>query len=453
MSRQPVDPNPPNRFPPFFPIVVIVGRPNVGKSTLFNRLVGRRKAIVHEVSGTTRDFIRDTVSWNGKFFSLVDTGGIQFAKPGTLQVLIESHAQRTITQADLILWVVDAQAGPQPLDEALANTIRLSNKKTLMVANKADNSIQGSEISSFFKYGFKDILPVSALHGHGTGELLDQIVGELPSAEFQEIKKPLFTLALVGEPNCGKSTYLNQILHEERAIVSDEAGTTRDAIEEQFKWKGKLINLIDTAGLRARSKIKDSVVLFSLARTRDAIQKSDVALLFFDVTADFTKNSKSIARLISDSNKACILVANKWDLVQASKTLYESRFKKQNPFLAPFRLEFISALRGTDIYKPLEDAMNLWEACQKRISTRELNDFIGKVTSRKMPPPTVKLKFIVQTGVKPPTFNLFVKHPKKLDENYLLYLRNQIVKHFAFEGMPVHIHIKDAGQTQRRSGG
>lgn len=431
------------------PIVAIVGRPNVGKSTLFNRLVGRRRAIVHHESGTTRDFLEETISWKGRSFRVMDTGGVQFSTGKTLQSAIEAQARKILNQADILLWVVDLQTGPQPLDYDLADVLRRTRKRVLLLPNKADRGDRYSDSVAFSKLGFKEIIPVSALHGHGTGELLDAVVQFLPDIQFAAVAKPDFYIAIVGEPNAGKSTFLNQIVEHERAIVSEIPGTTRDSIEEIIGWRGRPIGLIDTAGMRVRSKMKEVSGFFSMSRTREAIQKADIVLLFFDAERGFLEGSKKIARLISDEGKGLVVVANKWDKVKGSKERYEAILKKWLPFLGKPRMEFVSSLEGTNIRAPLDAAVEVWKLYGSTIPTKSLNDFIAWLMMRNPPPPTVKFKFMVQYATRPPSFSLFTKNRKRIPDEYFLYVRNRLVEHFGLEGIPVVIHLKDSAAAEK----
>jgi len=445
----PFPPLKPRPGEPVYPVVAIVGRPNVGKSTLFNRLVGRRRAIVHHESGTTRDFIEEVISWRSKEFLLVDTGGVHFAAKKTLESAVEAQARRILQDADILLWVVDLQSGPAPLDHDLAEILRRSGKNVIVVPNKADRGTQDAEAAIFMRLGFKEMIPVSALHGHGTGELLDAVAGRLPVKAIQQALKPDFYIAIVGEPNAGKSTFLNQILKEERAIVSEMPGTTRDVIEELIPWRERWIGLLDTAGMRARSKQKEVSAFFSMSRTREAIQKADIVLLFFDAERGFLESSKRIARLICDEGKGLVLVANKWDKVRGAKNRYEEILKKWLPFLGKPRMEFISALDGANLEGPLDAALALWKLYCSNIPTKSLNDFLKWVSAKNPPPPTVKLKFMVQYGTRPPSFSLFVKNMKRIPAEYFLYLRNRLVERYKFEGIPVLIHWKEAEYKEK----
>lgn len=434
------------------PMVAIVGRPNVGKSTFFNRLVGRRKAIVDRQEGTTRDAIDSFMRWKDKTFTLVDTGGIRFSGPATLEAVVEAQVRRVIEKADLILWVVDVRSGPLPLDERLADLLRRSNKKTLLVANKADDGARVYEMPNFYRLGFRDIFAVSALHGHGASEVLDRVAEELPQQRGGSPREFLFSVAIVGGPNTGKSTYLNRILGEERVLVSELPGTTRDSVETLFSWHGDNIRLCDTAGLRRRRHTQEAAGFFSSVRTQEAIRRADVVLLFFEAQAGFGKNAKVIFQLVRDEGKGCVLVANKCDLVKTTREGYEEELKGRVPYLADACFEFVSSLEGKNIEGPLERAHVLWRASRKRIATKELNRFLDRLLREKAPPPSVKLKFMVQHGVQPPSFALFVKRKHRLPEDYLMFFRNRLVRHFHFEGVPIRLTMKEATAGVRRSG-
>lgn len=436
-----------------YPVVAIVGRPNVGKSTLFNRLIGRRRSIVHHESGTTRDFIQEVISWRGNDFLLVDTGGVQFAAAKTLESSIDEQARQFLTRADILLWVVDLQSGPAPLDYDLADILRRSEKNIIVVPNKADRGTQGADADVFMRMGFKEMIPVSAMHGHGTGELLDAVVTRLPLNEQREVLKPDFYIAIVGEPNAGKSTFLNQILSEDRAIVSEIPGTTRDSIEEIIPWRGKTIGLIDTAGMRARSKQKEVSGFFSMSRTREAIQKADIVLLFFDAERGFLESSKRIARLICDEGKGLVLVANKWDKVDRGESRYEEILKKWLPFLGKPRMAFVSALEGKNLEAPLDSALELWKFYCANVATKSLNDFLKWVSAKNPPPPTVKLKFMVQYKTRPPSFTIFAKNRKRIPVEYFLYLRNRLVERYKLEGIPIVLHFKEAEAQEKEGAG
>ncbi|MBI4550035.1 MAG: ribosome biogenesis GTPase Der [Candidatus Omnitrophica bacterium] len=425
----------------FHPTVTLVGRPNVGKSTLFNRLSGSRVAIVHSASGTTRDLVRKTVSWKGRKFELCDSGGVLLGAGDDLQRAVEKQVLQAIRESDLIVWVLDVNEGILPVDFELAAKIRQSAKTVIVTPNKADHpSVQQG--LDFYSLGFKDVVPVSANQGHGSGELLDRIVSYLPAGEQADLK-PALTIALVGEPNSGKSTYLNALLREERSIVSEIPGTTRDALIEYMRWEDELIAVVDTAGLRSRNKIKEPVGFFSLSRTREAIQKADVVLLLFDASAGVTKMTKDVFRLIWDSGKGCVLVANKWDLVTLSRQEFRKRLIHAAAFWEGMRLETLSALLGKGLDQPIRAAREIADRAKIKFPTKQLNEFLTRVTRRNAPPPTVKFKYFVQVGVQPPSFLLFVKNRRRLPDNYILYFRNRLIEELQLEGLPVNVSIKE----------
>jgi GTP-binding protein len=424
-----------------YPVVTLVGRPNVGKSTLFNRLSGSRVAIVHAAAGTTRDIVRKTISWKGRSFELCDSGGILSAAQDSLQKAVEQQVLRAIRESELIIWVVDVNEGIHPSDQELAPLLRRSAKKVILAANKADHPSPQHGLD-FYRLGFKEVVPVSAIQGHGSGELLDRIASFLPCGAV-ESDKPSMTLAIVGEPNSGKSTFVNALLREERALVSSVPGTTRDALEEHLRWNDQVIALVDTAGMRSRNKIKEPVGFFSLSRTREAIQRADVVLLLFDASAGVTKATKDVFRLIWDSGKGCVLVANKWDLVSVSKKEFEEGLLHAAAFWQGMKLETMSALRGDGVDRPVRAALAIAEISRSKIPTKKLNDFLVRAVRRNAPPPTVKFKYFVQTGINPPAFLLFVKNLRRLPENYVLYFRNRLIQDFKLEGVPVKISVKE----------
>ncbi|HNV86694.1 MAG TPA: ribosome biogenesis GTPase Der [Candidatus Omnitrophota bacterium] len=433
-----------SRQPGSLPVVAIAGRPNVGKSTLFNRIVGRRKAIVQKEKGTTRDSIQEAVSWQNKAFLLTDTGGLEFAPKNTLQAAVESQAEEALRNADLILWVVDEQEGIIPLDERIAEKLRRADKKIILVSNKSDSAARDFRDSDCYRLGIPDVFKVSALHGHGTGDLLDRIAEILPDSDGYSPNPWEFTLAIAGEPNSGKSTYLNRILGKSRALVSSVPGTTRDCITETLSRDGRTIRIVDTAGFRTRDKVKEASTFFSISRTQQAIQESDLVLLFFDATRGFTKTSKVIAGLVRDAGRGVVLVANKWDLSEKGKDSYAEEFKEDIPFLTECPLEFISALNGENIEAPIRSAFALWENYARRISTRALNETLRQILRRKPPPPPAKISFLLQTGVRPPSFVFFCRHLKRIPDHYALYLKNSLSEKFRLGGLPIRIRLKEA---------
>jgi GTP-binding protein len=426
------------------PRVAIVGRPNVGKSTLFNRLLGKRRAIVYVDSGTTRDVIEETIAWNGRKFLLADTGGMRFEKETPLQAEIEKQVERAVFRSDMILWVVDGAAGPHALDERLGERLRPVEDRTILVVNKIDDRSQEPNISEFYRLGFGRVFPVSALHGHGTGDLLDRLTSEMPFVEDE--RRALFTVVIVGEPNSGKSTYFNQLLREERAIVSPLPATTRDAIDEFIPWKGSSVRIVDTAGFGAAGKVAEGPTFYSLERTRRAVQAADVCLLFFDAYRGFLKNSKAIWTLVQDSGKACVLVANKTDLVEMKKAEYEGMLRARVPFLGGAPLEWVSALQGKNVLGPMARAQLLCEASGRKISTHDLNVFLRKFQEGRKSLRGARLAFLVQTRLKPPGFKLFVKRQGNIRAEYLAGLKNELMSRFGLAGISFRLDVEEAAK-------
>lgn len=428
------------------PVIAIVGRPNVGKSTLFNRLIGKRKSIVQKESGTTRDLIQEPVIWQGKKFILMDTGGLEFAPSDTLQAAVESQVEQALDQADLLLWTVDASAGLVPLDERLAEKLRHANKRIFLVVNKSDDAARSEKETDFYKLGFKDSFRVSAMHGNGTGDLLDGITEVLPATAEADMQDPsyLFTIAIAGEPNSGKSTYLNQILGENRSLVAPIPGTTRDSVECLLERNGERWRVIDTAGFRTRNKVQEASTFFSLARTRDAIHDSDIVLLLFDAERGFTKTSKAIADFIQEAGKGVVLVANKWDKVKMPKADYARDLRKSITFLSLWPIEFMSALQGAFTEAPINRARALWNAYTRRVQTRDLVLALKQFVARKPPPPATRVNFILQTTIKPPSFTFFARHIGHIPSHYALYLENELSRKFHFEGIPIRVRIKES---------
>lgn len=426
------------------PKIAIVGRPNVGKSTLFNRLIGRRRSIVQRESGTTRDRLYEKISWNGRDISVIDTGGLRFERENRLAKLIDKEVIKAIKEADMILFTVDAKDGLTAQDEELADYLRKNKPKDsiLLLANKADNPNDNIP-PEFYKLGFTVFGGISALHGINTGELLDIVVEKFPISAWEE-KTALFRLAIMGKQNVGKSTYLNALLKEERAMVSEIPGTTRDYIEELLEWRGITIKLIDTAGLRTKRKIKDASDFFSLSRTREALEACDIALLVFDASEPFGADTKATVELIHDLYKGCVLVANKWDLVKGlSQEAYSKDLFQYFKFLSHYPICYISALRGKGLDKPLELAVSVYDSYKKKITTNELNTVLKKIENSRAWPAAIRLKYIVQTGSKPPSFSVFMKGKKMLTGSNTAYLENQIVKHLSLTGTRIRLSFRE----------
>lgn len=426
------------------PLVAIVGRPNVGKSTLFNRLIEKRKSIVQRESGTTRDRIYEQISWRGRKFQLVDTGGFQFAKKETLEAQVDREVLKAIKEANLVLFLVDGSTGLTATDERFADNFRKLDQKVIVVVNKSDIKETSLQISEFFHLGFQEVLKISAAHGIGIGDLLDEVTNNLP----KQIEEPhenlhLFSLSIVGEPNTGKSTYLNKLLRDERVIVSPIPGTTRDIVEETFEFEGKPIKLIDTAGLRQGKKIRTATELFSYSRTREAISKADVIILLFDAVHGLRRDSKMVIEKILNEKKGMILVANKWDLAKDRNwSQYQKDFYQSMNYLENYPLFCMSGLVGKNVLKPIEVSFDIFKNYTSKFSTHELNVFLEKI-KRSSPPQGGKLKYLVQTGSRPLRFNLFVKNRDKTPQNYWNFFENKLIEYFKLTGVGIRLGLTE----------
>ncbi|MBI4398066.1 MAG: ribosome biogenesis GTPase Der [Candidatus Omnitrophica bacterium] len=429
---------------PKLPVVAIVGRANVGKSTLFNRIIEKRKAIVQRESGTTRDRLYENTEWNGKTFRLVDTGGFEFKSPDTLTQKVAKEVQKALEEAHTILFVVDVEAGLTPVDETFADLLRKYDKKLILVINKIDIKDRLLKSSEFFRLGFSRTSTISATHGLGVGDLLDEVVGLLPAQSGASEPPPYqFTLTIVGEPNVGKSTYLNKLLEEERVIVSPIPGTTRDFIEEFLLFEGKRIRVVDTAGLRHNKKIKSATELFSFSRTREAISMADVVILLFDSHLGIRRDSKRVLDQILDEKKGLVLAANKWDLAGERKwNLYEKQFYQNVNYLTGYPLFAMSALSGKNILKPIQAAVGVYENYSRKFTTHELNEFLEKM-KRAHPPQGGSLKYMVQIGAKPLRFSLFLKHKEKVPDNYWNFFKHQFIEHFKLTGVGIRLILTE----------
>lgn len=426
------------------PVVAIVGRPNVGKSTLFNRLVGRRKAVVADVPGVTRDRIYNDVEWNGRVFTLVDTGGL-FLDDSEFRQEVHEQVSKAISEADVVILVVDGEVGPVPEDEEIARMLLKMRKKTIVVANKVDDFRDRQVIYDFLVLGLGEPLPLSALHGLNIDELLDRIVSLLPGESYWEEEKGIH-IAVVGRPNVGKSSLVNALLKEKRLIVSDIPGTTRDAVDTVLKRDEKTYILVDTAGIRRKSRISDDVEYYGVKRSLRAIDRSDIVLFVLDATQGVVEQDTKIGGYIADAGKGLIIIINKWDLAekeQKAKNTYEQLIRWRLDFLSFAPLHYVSALTGQGVDKILPLVDRVYGEYTKRISTGNLNSWLME-TVYLNPPPAAKgldLKFYyaVQAEVAPPLFVFFVNRPEMVHFSYRRYLENQLRKAYGFEGTPVRL--------------
>lgn len=450
------------------PIVALVGRPNVGKSTLFNRLTGERLAIVDDVPGTTRDRLYAETDWNGKPFYVVDTGGLDPTAGSSRSVLsvgsadfiedIRAQVEVAIHDANVICFLVDVIAGVTPADVEVATLLRTSQRKVdgeryppiLLVANKGDNLASMADAYQFYELGLGDPYPISALQGRGTGDLLDAIVEAFPE-DLEETEDDSIKIAIVGKPNVGKSSLLNKLVGEQRAIVSPIAGTTRDAVDTPLEYDGVPITLIDTAGIRRRGKIEQGVEKYSVLRSMQAIERADVALLLIDASTGITSQDQHIAGFILDEWKSVVVLVNKWDLVEKDAFTineYTEKIRQELNFMSYVPLLFISAETGQRVNKVIPKALEVQEERLRRISTGKLNRIIRQAMDAHAPRGgsgrPLNIYYCNQVRVDPPTFLLHVNDPKLGHFGYMRYLENCIRKEFPYKGTPIKLVLKES---------
>jgi GTPase len=427
------------------PTVSIVGRPNVGKSTLFNRLIGRRKAIVHDEYGVTRDRHYGESYWNGRNFTVIDTGGYLPDDPHVITAGIREQVHLAIDESDVILFVVDTESGVNTLDKAVAEVLRKQNKPVLLVVNKADNETKTMNAVEFYELGFDELYPVSAISGTGTGDLLDKVVELLPEEDEEEETIQFPKIAFVGRPNVGKSSLMNALLKNDRCIVTDIPGTTRDSINSQLDYNGQTYILVDTAGLRKKAKVKENIEFYSTVRTDRSIKETDVVVLLLDAMQGFDEQDKRILREAEKFNKGIVIALNKWDLVPDKETNLLKEFQEyiHNKVLTLNYIPIISisALTGQRIEKVLQTAQRVIEERKKKISTPDLNNFIEKILKERPLPVKrgrqLKIQYAVQVKSNPPVFKFFMNNPQELPPNYRRFLENKLREHFSFEGVPI----------------
>ncbi|MBZ4653993.1 MAG: ribosome-associated GTPase EngA [Peptococcaceae bacterium] len=432
------------------PVVAIVGRPNVGKSTLFNRLTGGLVAIVEDTPGVTRDRLYRDAEWLGKSFTVVDTGGIDFAsESNSILGQVRKQAQLAIEEADVILFVVDGRTGVTSDDENVAEMLRRTNKPVILIVNKIEQFKGNETIYEFYQLGLGDPVPISAAHGMNIGDLLDEVVGHFKDIPTDDYEPDVIKIAVVGRPNVGKSSLVNVILGEERVIVSDIAGTTRDAIDTPFIKDEQRYTIIDTAGMRRKGKIEETTERYSVIRSLRAVDRSDVCLLVLDGTEGVTEQDKRIAGYIHEAGKATIIVINKWDLVEKDeKTMhkYEKTIRSELGFMQYAPTIFVSALTRQRVIKIIDLVNFVAEQYNHRINTSVLNEVITDAVQLNPPPADkgkrLKILFCTQAGIKPPNFIFFVNEPELMHFSYLRYLENKIRDNFGFEGTPIRITVR-----------
>jgi GTP-binding protein len=468
---------------PSLPVVAIVGRPNVGKSTLFNRLVGERRAIVEGVPGTTRDRVYGEAEWNGRRFTVVDTGGLELEPGSDIEERVQDQARVAMTEADLVLFVVDAEAGLAPLDFEVADRLRRAERPVILVVNKADNPRREAEAAEFFALGFEPTALVSAQHGRNSGDLADLIVehlppstvdesrtwsddgttlGELTDEEIGELAEAEVgppRVAIVGRPNTGKSTLVNRVFGSERMIVSETAGTTRDPIDTEVTFDGQPLVLIDTAGIRRRGSVRQGIERYSVLRSLKAISRCDVAVLMVDATEGYTAQDAHVAGYVMDEGKGLVVVFNKWDAVEKDGHTADEWLKtlrREAPYLSWADVVFASALTGQRMERILREALRVADERLRRVPTGELNRVIAEAV-RRHPPAHVrnrlpKVFYATQAGVNPPTFVLFVNDPELIHFSYRRYLENRIRAEYGFLGTPIRLVLRrrESAEQARR---
>ena len=436
------------------PVIAIVGRPNVGKSTLFNKLIGQRLSIVDDTPGVTRDRIYGEVEWCGRSAMVVDTGGIEPKSDDVILSQMRRQAQLAIDTASAIILVTDLRSGMVATDMEVAQMLQKSGKPVVLCVNKCDSLGEPPmEFYEFYNLGLGDPVQVSAVHGHGTGDLLDRVFGYLDNYEADAQDDEVINVAVIGKPNAGKSSLINKITDEERCIVSDIAGTTRDTIDTLVENKYGKFNFTDTAGLRRQSRIYDDIEKYSILRAKMAIERSDVCVIMIDATEGITEQDTKVAGLAHDAGRACILAVNKWDAVEKNdKTMQEFRKKLDADFafMSYAPQVFISAKTGQRIDKLFENILLAYENTNRRITTGTLNELLAQATTRVQPPSDkgkrLKIFYMTQAGVKPPTFVFFCNDKELFHFSYQRYLENRIREAFGLEGTPVKIIIRERGE-------
>ena len=429
-------------------IVAIVGRPNVGKSTIFNRLQGERKAIVDDQSGVTRDRHYGTTDWGNREFTIIDTGGYVTNSNDVFEKSIREQVEIAIDEADVLLFMVDVTTDITDLDESFARFLRKTNKPVLVVVNKVDNNERLLMHHQFYGLGFEHVFPVSSMSGSGTGDLMDALVTFLPP-EAEELEDDLPRISLIGRPNVGKSSLCNVLLGEERNIVTDIAGTTRDTIDTKYSAYGMDFTLVDTAGVRKKGKTMDNVEFYSVMRSIKAIESSDVVLLILDATMGMESQDVNLFSLAAKNGKGVVILVNKWDLVEKDHKSTKYYIEEIHEKIAPFTdvpIVFISAKTKQRVFKAVETAIEVYNNTQKRVSTAKLNDLMLEII-QETPPPSkkgkyIKIKYVTQIKTKKVSFAFFCNLPQYIGDAYKRFLENQLRKHFDFTGVPINIFFR-----------
>jgi GTP-binding protein len=433
------------------PLIAIIGRPNVGKSTLFNRLLRSKKSIVHHEEGITRDRIYGSIDWTGHRMRFIDTGGYLPVNDEPFSAVVRNQAELAVKEADLVLLLVDGRVDPTATDQILAQVVRKSGKPYVLVINKCDHQKVKDRAYVYSELGLDDLFPISALHGGNTGDLLDHIVNRMGLIKTvgEKSEDSSLRLAIVGMPNVGKSSLANALLQREQTIVTPIAGTTRDSIDTSLMWYGKHITLVDTAGLRKKAKVTESIEFYSNVRTRRSIQTASVVIVMIDAEKGFGHQDKSIVEMVINEGKGLVLVVNKWDLIEKdsnSALNFQNEIKGRFKLLTHFPFIFISAKTRQRVSKVLDIVWNVNTARNQYFGTKSLNSWLDRVTKVHPPPASegrvVKLKFINQVASQPPVFMIFCNYPKKVPVSYRRYLENEMRKEYPLSGTPVKISIR-----------
>ena len=439
------------------PIVAVVGRPNVGKSTFFNRVVGRKLAIVDDQPGVTRDRNFAKADWAGRQFFIVDTGGVIEGSDEPMDRLVREQAMAAVSEADLILLLVDGKLGPHPLDERLADVLRVKRRPVLVIVNKVDNYPTDTSWNDFWSLGMGEPIPVSSASGKAMGDLLDKIIAALPEAPEDTDDDDTIRIAVIGRPNVGKSSFVNKMFGEERMVVSDVPGTTRDSVDTPLTYHGHDLVFVDTAGLRRQSKVKDSLEYYSALRTARVLQEADIALALVDATeGSIAIQDLRVIEMAWEAGCGVVIVVNKWDLME-KETMTAPHFEKaardRAPFLNWVPFLFTSAKTGQRVHKALDLVLEVQEQRTRRIDTHEVNEALEELNKRQPPPHSrgraIKLRYGTQVSVDPPTFVLFSNLPRELPDHYVRYLMNGFRERWGFMGSPIRIQLRASAASNR----
>ena len=439
------------------PLVAVVGRPNVGKSTLFNKLIGKRVSIVNDTPGVTRDRIYGECEWENRHFSIVDTGGIEPTADDVILSQMRRQAQLAMDTADVIVFVTDVRSGVVPSDRDIALLLQKSGKPVILCVNKCDSiGDPPPDFYDFYSLGIGDPVAVSSVHGHGTGDLLDRIIESFPDSDGEEAEGEIISVAVIGKPNVGKSSLINRIAGEERCIVSDIAGTTRDAVDITVENEFGRFLLIDTAGLRRKSRIDDDIEKYSMLRAQMAVERADVCVIMIDGTVGFTEQDSKVAGLAHEAGKGCVIAVNKWDAVAKddhTMSEYKKQLEKDFSFMSYAEILFISAKTGQRLSQLFEAIHNAANARSMRISTGVLNGILAQAVGRVQPPTDkgrrLKIYYLTQASAAPPTFVFFVNSAQLFHFSYQRYMENCIRDTFGLKGTPIRIIVRERGEKEK----